>query len=116
MHSRPLLRGDFNRVYMFLQDLIPSPSLPWTFCTEIFENISKDPTIIYTAQVPYTFDNYDIVENNLPIPDFDETGFIGRDADTYEIKKQILTNPHNGVVSIIGDGGVGKTALAVKIA
>src|SRR5690606_17485142 len=53
------------------------------------------------------------VVHNLPIPDFDDTGFIGRTNDVEEIKKLIFSNK---VVSILGDGGIGKTALAVKVA
>jgi cold shock CspA family protein len=54
-----------------------------------------------------------VVPNNLPIPDFDETGLIGRQKEMAELLA-ILGGRRQHVVTLVGEGGVGKTALAVQ--
>jgi tetratricopeptide (TPR) repeat protein len=68
---------------------------------------------VLTLTIPVHNEPEDKVFHNLPIPDFDETGFIGRKKDVDDIKRLVLSTK---VVSIIGDGGIGKTALALKVA
>jgi len=115
MHTRPLLSGDFSTVYDFVQGLKQKSPIDWKFVIETRELIEKDPSYLLTLRLP-AFKDYEPqskVVHNLPIPDFDDTGFIGRTKDVDEIKKLIFSNK---VVSILGDGGIGKTALAVKVA
>jgi LuxR family glucitol operon transcriptional activator len=115
MHTRPLLSGDFSTVYDFVQGLKHKLPIDWKFVIETRELIEKDPSYLLTLRLP-TFKDYEPqskVVHNLPVPDFDDTGFIGRTKDVDEIKKLIFSNK---VVSILGDGGIGKTALAVKVA
>lgn len=112
MHTRPLLGGDFILVYDFVTNLKKSDSIVWSVTLETREKIEKDPTYVLTLTIPFPNNDYNKVIHNLPIPDFDETGFIGRKKDADDIKKLILSNK---VVSIIGDGGIGKTALALKV-
>lgn len=115
MHTRPLLSGDFSSVYDFVQKLKHKSPIEWKLVIETRELIEKDPSYLLTLRLP-AFQDYEPqskVVHNLPIPDFDDTGFIGRTKDVDEIKKLILSNK---VVSILGDGGIGKTALAVKVA
>lgn len=115
MHTRPLLSGDFSTVYDFVQNLRGKLPIDWKLALETRELIEKDPSYLLTLRLP-TFSNYEPqskVVHNLPVPDFDDTGFIGRTKDVDEIKKLIFSNK---VVSILGDGGIGKTALAVKVA
>ncbi|MHA1749060.1 MAG: tetratricopeptide repeat protein, partial [Promethearchaeota archaeon] len=52
------------------------------------------------------------IYHNLPLPDFDETGLIGRDQEVNEIKDLIFS--HHNVITIIGEGGIGKTATLLK--
>ncbi|SFW60096.1 NB-ARC domain-containing protein [Cellulophaga fucicola] len=115
MHTRPLLGGDFTTVYNFVSDLKQSNPIRWLITLETKNKIESDPTYVLTLTLP-TLEYQkpeQIVVHNLPKPDFDETGFIGRKNDVEDIKKLIFSNK---VVSIIGDGGIGKTALALKIA
>lgn len=115
MHTRPLLGGDFSTVYDFVQKLTASSPIDWKYSIETRELIEKDPSYLLTLRLPpiATYEIPSKVTHNLPVPDFDDTGFIGRTKDVDEIKKLIFSNK---VVSILGDGGIGKTALAVKIA
>ncbi|MGH7929741.1 MAG: NB-ARC domain-containing protein [Candidatus Binatia bacterium] len=52
--------------------------------------------------------------HNLPVPDFDETGFFGRRQQVNRVKR--IINGAYPVVSILGDGGIGKTSVALKVA
>jgi cold shock CspA family protein len=115
MHTRPLLGGDFTTVYNFVLELSTSNPINWAITLETRAKIENDPSYVLTLTLPtIEHQNSDQkVIHNLPLPDFDETGFIGRKNDVDDIKKLIFSNK---VVSIIGDGGVGKTALALKIA
>jgi tetratricopeptide (TPR) repeat protein/cold shock CspA family protein len=115
MHTRPLLGGDFSTVYDFVQTLKLGLPIDWKFAIETRELIEKDPSYLLTMRLPpmTSIESPSKVMHNLPIPDFDDTGFIGRNKDVEEIKRLIFSNK---VVSILGDGGIGKTALAVKVA
>ena len=115
MHTRPLLGGDFSAVYDFIRRLKNNSPIDWKISIETREAIEKDPSYLLTLHIPTlsVYEEKSKVIHNLPIPDFDDTGFIGRTKDVEEIKKLIFSNK---VVSILGDGGIGKTALAVKVA
>lgn len=115
MHTRPLLGGDFSTVYDFVQNIKNNSPIDWKNTIETREIIEKDPSYLLTLRVPTisVYEEENKIIHNLPVPDFDDTGFIGRTKDVEEIKKLIFSNK---VVSILGDGGIGKTALAVKVA
>lgn len=115
MHTRPLLGGDFTTVYNFVTELKLSDPFLWSVTIETRKKIENDPSYVLTLKLPSIEfqDSESKVIHNLPLPDFDETGFIGRKNDVDDIKKLVFSNK---VVSIIGDGGIGKTALALKIA
>ncbi|MEZ4907980.1 MAG: NB-ARC domain-containing protein [Saprospiraceae bacterium] len=115
MHTRPLLGGDFAIVYDFVTKLKTTDPIEWKATIETRKLIEKDPSYVLTLKIPNTLFESKInnVIHNLPVPDFDETGFIGRAKDVDDIKHLIFSNK---VVSVLGDGGIGKTALAVKVA
>lgn len=115
MHTRPLLGGDFSQTYDFVSSLKKTDPISWDVTIETREKIEKDPTYVLTLKFPITRNDGtgNGVVHNLPVPDFDETGFIGRQQDIDALTKLILSNR---VVSILGDGGIGKTALALKVA
>lgn len=114
MHTRPLQVGDFMEVYAFINDIQESRNIQWTTTLDTKRKIEEDPSYVLTLSIPSFRFQSEESEHNLPLPDFDETGFIGRKKDIEDIKRLILGN--NRVVSIIGDGGIGKTALALKVA
>lgn len=114
MHTRPLLGGDFTTVFAFITEITFCSAFPWKQSIETKRKIETDPSYVLTLSIPTYNTNNFTTYNNLPLPDFDESGFIGRVRDVEDIKKIILSN--NRVISIIGDGGIGKTALTLKVA
>lgn len=113
MHSRPLLIGDFSNVYSFVNELIPEKRIEWAACKKTMAKLEDDPSFVFSLQIPQDTTGEVQVFHNLPTPDFDESGFIGRDKDLEQVKKLLLGN--NRVVTLIGDGGVGKSALILKV-
>lgn len=67
-------------------------------------------------EIPSTFfKEYDI-PNNLPPESYDlDGGFVGREKEIRAIKNFIKSN-QDRVITITGAGGVGKTAIALRIA
>ena len=54
--------------------------------------------------------------NNLPVEDYDlDGGFVGRKKEIKSIKK-LLYSEQDRIVTITGAGGVGKTAVVLKLA
>lgn len=85
---------------------------------KLVKTIKTDPNSII-IKIPSDFieDRYSKsgIINNIPVPDFEyEGGFVGRDEDIKKIT-QHLESEKFPVISITGSGGVGKTALALKI-
>ncbi len=114
MHTRPLLSGDFSKAYAFAKEKESNNLEIWHSLQLTLSKIEEDPSYVLTLSIPTIKSTEFDIQHNLPIPDFDETGFIGRKKDAENVLKLILGN--NRVVSIIGDGGIGKTALALKVA
>ncbi|WP_174604408.1 NB-ARC domain-containing protein [Cnuibacter physcomitrellae] len=76
--------------------------------------MSNDPSSVLGLTIKLPTDPIDEPFHNLPVPDFDETGFLGRAAVLRKIKRYILGSWP--AISILGDGGIGKTAIALKAA
>jgi len=55
------------------------------------------------------------VLHNLPMADFDETGLVGRGAESKAIKS-LIERKRDRIITVTGEGGIGKTALALQIA
>ncbi len=85
---------------------------------DLLNNIRTNPSSVI-IKIPSDFvedflDSSGIV-NNLPIPDYEyEGGFVGREDDRKKIISLIKSEKFP-VVTITGSGGVGKTALSLKV-
>lgn len=109
MHSRPLGPGDFDNI---LSSLAKFDSTFWRGTAKIIHFIQENDSWIPED----TFEPLeDRVRHNLPQSEHDETGLIGRDDEVVKIC-QILKRRRDSVVTLCGEGGIGKTALAVEIA
>ena len=54
-----------------------------------------------------------MISNNLPAGEFGDTGFVGREEERRRLKT--LIDSYNRVITVIGPGGTGKTALALRV-
>lgn len=113
-HSRPLLFEDFPKTLDLSEKLIGKYPNCSKEVKATFERIKADPSYVLSLNIPEPI-NYKSVAHNLPTPDFDETGLIGRD----QVVEQLVNFCKKGaypVVTIVGEGGLGKTSIALKVA
>lgn len=112
-HSRPLEYFDINDLTDFSVALKKiGNSRWWVNIDEALDNLDN-PSFALSLQIPsYWKDSKNRVYNNLPLPEFDDTGFLGRKDEREAIKDLIFS--HTRVISLVGEGGVGKTALALR--
>lgn len=114
MHIRPLNFDDLPTVLNVCERLVEyNSSFKWSYITKALYNIRENPSFVLTLDIT-NYDDDNVINHNLPMPDFDETGLIGRDKEIEQIKK--LCYGSFPVISILGEGGVGKSALALKVA
>lgn len=113
MHSRPLSLGDIEVIYELADRLTRKQEKIFQSTARTLTRLNEDPSFVLGLKMP-EFSRHDKTYNNLPLPDFDETGLIGRDDIVKRIVK--LCRGPLPVISIVGEGGVGKTAVALKVA
>jgi LuxR family glucitol operon transcriptional activator len=113
-HNRPLEVDDLPLVVDFSTDLTAIPDAQWASTVAARREIrSDDPGSVFRLAAVLISDPVTAVANNLPSPDFDETSLLGR----REERRQLMRALRGAwpVISILGDGGIGKTALALQL-
>ncbi|WP_103342135.1 tetratricopeptide repeat protein [Amycolatopsis sp. CA-126428] len=114
-HTRPMEIEDLSTVLDFCRSLRSKGNKQlWPSVGTVIEKLSENPSYVLSLNIDLKGDPDPGPMHNLPIPDFDETGFFGRKKQVERIKK--IVKGAYPVVSILGDGGIGKTAIALKIA
>lgn len=111
MHSRPLDFDDLPLAMEFAETLDADETLDAPRLRETLVLLAENPLALLNRGPPDLASNE---THNLPLPDFDETGFVGR-RDIIEHINMLCLGPYP-VITIVGDGGLGKTAAAVKAA
>ena len=114
MHSRPLLHEDDEIVEAFVDKVSKyHPFFAFDNLKKSLELIGENPQIFYENAPDFTkVFIRDSIENNLPIVDYDDTGFVGREEKKDELRKKI--RGAHPIISVIGSGGVGKTSLVLS--
>ena len=115
MHTKPLELGDRATLIEVMQCI--DKNLSWIRWDELknVRNIIENDSSKLLSQKYIGIKEYNPrVFHNLPLPEFDDTGFVGRKKDIKEITELIL-NKKNQVISVVGNGGMGKTSTVVKI-
>lgn len=114
MHPRPLgsldfylVKGVFDQVDQIVK------CLDWNNVEVVRKKIIDSPESLRLP--PSNSKKSDSIIENIPVSvDFEDTSFIGRKAEVGEIKGKLNKNNVH-ILSIIGDGGIGKTAIAIKV-
>jgi len=75
--------------------------------------ISEDIDLLNTNQLPFFLKKENDIDHNLPNPGYDK--FIGRANIIADLKKALI-HRRTYLITISGIGGVGKSALAIKLA
>src|SRR5207245_184503 len=110
--ATPLEEDDFPTVLDAATELLAAGDFP-------FETLAREYQRLRSSQYPFTItipmfwrDAAPRIDNNLPPADFDDTGYIGRDQDRRNLL-QLLLGSHP-VITVKGEGGIGKTALTLR--
>ena len=109
MHARPLMAGDGEAAPMLLR-LFSHRS--WAELHRALDLLDAEPT--WEPSVPALPTNERIL-HNLPVPDYDETGLVGRSVEVDDVVN-LIRRRRESVLTITGEGGIGKTALALEVA
>lgn len=113
-HIRPFRYDDFARVSQFTDQVSAEHPSHWPSVTETVAKLSRDPAFIFDLPQPRYVEPPNSAYHNLPLPEFDDTGFLGREAEVATVMS--LCRGAWPVVSLVGEGGLGKTALALRCA
>lgn len=113
MHSRPLEFDDLTRVAELANELVRSHGALWANLRTIIKELDRNPDFVSVLTIPDQMYEPTKVLHNLPQVEFDDTGFVGRDRDIQDLKRALKGS--YPVVTVVGEGGLGKTALAMKV-
>lgn len=113
-HIRPFRYDDLARVTSFTDQVSSSHPSHWPSVTETVARLSRDPAFVFDLPLPRYEEPVDSAYHNLPLPEFDDTGFLGREAEVSSVLS--LCKGAWPVISVVGEGGLGKTALALRCA
>ncbi|CAG8870236.1 NB-ARC domain-containing protein [Pseudomonas fluorescens] len=113
MHIRPLNIDDLPTILVVCESLSMADEVTWVNISSTLAKLQENPSFVLSLEFK-VLESETRVSHNLPLPDFDETGLIGRDQIVQKVKELCLGG--FPVISIVGEGGIGKTALALKVA
>ena len=109
VRGRPLQPDDLDETEAFVERF-RSPQFPLT--TAALEQLATDSG--WQPKPRAGSAPLDLVLHNLPEADFDETGLLGREQLVSEIVTMVKRRRYP--IMLRGEGGIGKTALALEVA
>ena len=114
MHPvRPLEADDLPILMSIAKRLqVEAPSLIWEPMIEGLR-LAQSPRGMLDVNIPPFWAEEPTILHNLPPAEFDDTGFIGRGTERRNLKS-LLESDHS-VITVVGAGGIGKTALALRV-
>lgn len=113
MHSKPIKHDFIDKIMNAVEVLVKTPGAYFESLKRTAREFKLNPAAVLDVNIPVIKEE-DRIPNNLPIPDFDETGLVGRENDLEKFLK-LIKGPWP-VISIVGEGAIGKTALALTLA
>lgn len=113
-HVRPLDYEDFSVADVTTEKLARTGPAYWQEVGRTRTLMQTDPSFVYGVPQPTYEEDESGVFYRLPLPDYDDTGFMGRTDDVRKLLG-LIKGPWP-VVSVVGEGGLGKTSLALKVA
>ena len=113
-HTRPMEIDDTAFLLDTAEELRRHDAGQWDSLCETVRRLGAEPSYVLGLTINLRADPDTAPQHNLPVPDFDETGFFGRKDELRRIKKAL--KGAYPVVSVLGDGGIGKTSIALKAA
>ena len=112
MHGRPLTIEEYATGFALAQTL-RSTGGRWPSLQKTYHQYTQNPEGFVSRAISVVDTPSDFgVLNNLPIPDYDDTGFFPRGKLEQTLKERLLGR--YPVITVLGDGGNGKTALALQ--
>lgn len=112
-HTKPMRLDDSAFAADEATKLVQCDPNGWSALTETMRRIEENPAYVLGLTPAWRVEELEGTPfNNLPIPEFDETGFFGRRDELKKLKRLVKGN--YPVVSVLGTGGIGKTALALQ--
>lgn len=113
-HSRPLNFEDFPTTMDIAGELVKIDGM-WDNLRANLDRLNDEPSFVLGLKLPAYERSPKDQRHNLPIPEFNDTGFLGREKQLDDVIKRCLS-PQYPVITLVGEGGIGKTALAQKVA
>lgn len=111
MHGRPLQTGDAEKAVSACREF---KSRFWPTMRDTLDKLGAEPgwePAFNGSDRRYS----DRILHNLPPFDYDDTGLVGRSQACSAIVKHLLRR-REPMITITGEGGIGKTALASEVA
>lgn len=115
MHTRPLEFSDKAFMQEILETLDKNITcIKWNKLIQTREELINNPQkLLSSIRFIPEQESSKIIHNSLPEPEFDDTGYVGRKLEVKELKN-LIESDNNQIITVVGNGGIGKTALVVK--
>lgn len=118
MHPLRAIDADHFTTLMYVASQLQklAPSLAWQSLRSGVLSAGHYERLLNVAIPTYWLEGPSqnhIVPNNLPAGEFGDTGFVGREQEKRQVKN--LLDSYNRVITVIGPGGTGKTALTLRV-